>query len=101
MIIFMLIFGVCFYIALSFIYMTAHPSFKTPDLSDPGFLNMLFLPENTVFLILRGLLLITLFYVVADGLFSAARRKARKRKKDEEDAARMSNLTGKMPQSHS
>ena len=40
---------------------------------------MLFMPDHIVFIILRGLILVTVFYLVADFLISGARRGLKRR----------------------
>ncbi len=82
-----LIIAACLYALLYWVYLYAESHFTTL----PGFLSylnhLLFVPENNVFFILRGLLLITFFYVLADTLLSPARRglfNARKRRADAE-----------------
>ncbi|PQV62576.1 hypothetical protein B1R32_12814 [Abditibacterium utsteinense] len=53
--------------------------------------NMLWLPQNTVFTIFRGLLLVAMLYVVGDFIFSAAKRAkraTRRRAEDEENVIR-------------
>lgn len=46
---------------------------------------MLFLPENVVFVIFRGLLLVVALYIVGDFLLSSAKRATRRRKDDQKD----------------
>lgn len=41
--------------------------------------HMLWLPQNTIFVIFRGILLVAVLYVVGDFIFSAAKRATRKR----------------------
>ncbi len=44
-----------------------------------AFSNMLFMPQDSVFVILRGLIVIALCYVIADFLMSSAKRAKRRR----------------------
>ena len=46
---------------------------------------MLFLPENVVFVIFRGLLLVVTLYIVGDFLLSTAKRATRRRQEDQKD----------------
>ncbi len=46
---------------------------------------MLFLPENLVFTIFRGILLAVTFYLVADFLLSTAKRATRRRREQEKN----------------
>lgn len=46
---------------------------------------MLFLPENLVFTIFRGLLLAVVFYIVTDFLLSSAKRATRRRRDEEKN----------------
>jgi len=47
--------------------------------------DMLWLPQTTVFVIFRGILLVAMLYIVGDFIFSSARRATRKRKNDEKN----------------
>ena len=53
-----------------------------------GYMNMMdrmmFYPQHPIFIILRGLILITAFYVFADSIVSTSKRRAAKRKRDAE-----------------
>jgi hypothetical protein len=80
-----LIAALLFYIVLYWIYIETQAHF-TGMLS---FLNQVFLmPEPTIFFLLRGLIIITLFYVIADALLSPARRGWRGRRQKQDDAKR-------------
>lgn len=46
---------------------------------------MLFLPENVVFVIFRGLLLVVTLYIVGDFLLSTAKRATRRREEEQKD----------------
>jgi len=59
----------------------------TSDLgSVTGYMNMMdrmmFYPQHPIFVILRGLILVTAFYVFADSVISTSKRRAAKRKKE-------------------
>ncbi len=51
-----------------------------------AFNNALFMPGNLVFVIFRGLILLTLFYVIADFLLSSAKRGLKRRQNREQKA---------------
>jgi hypothetical protein len=79
------ILALCFYVGLFFVYEAAQSHILGPL----EMLNkMLFMPEPTIFLLLRGLIIITLFYIVADSLISPARRGLKSRRQKQEDARR-------------
>jgi uncharacterized metal-binding protein len=48
--------------------------------------NALFMPDNLVFVIFRGLILLTLFYVIADFFLTSAKRGLRRRQNREQKA---------------
>lgn len=74
-----LILAVLVYGILAFLWFTAAPQLNGP-VGALGVLNkILLVPDNTIFTILRGLILATLFYLVADFLISGARRASRRR----------------------
>lgn len=86
----MLIFGLIgaafLYIVLYFLYRAAEMQLVGAS-STLAFINeMLFVPQGNVFFILRCLILITFFYVVADALLHPARRQLRKSRRLRKDA---------------
>ena len=64
-----------------------------------GYMNMMdqmmFAPQKLIFVILRGLILITAFYVFADSIVSASKRRAVKRRKEAEYVALHKKRPGK------
>jgi uncharacterized metal-binding protein len=42
--------------------------------------NMLFMPQEVVFVILRGLIIVAMLYVIADFFMASAKRNARRRR---------------------
>jgi hypothetical protein len=75
----------CLYVGLYWIYLATQSQLLGPL----AMINKaLFMPEPSVFFLLRGLILITLFYLVADALLSPARRGLKKRRQQRLDAER-------------
>ena len=73
------------YFGLYMLWESANISLHGPEAFLRSLNNALFMPDNVVFLILRGLLLLTIFYFVADYVTSKvkyARRKAKLRETD-------------------
>jgi hypothetical protein len=87
MLIFGLIAALAFYLGLFWLYQTAAAA--------PGAYSVLstinkalFMPEPAIFFLLRSLIIITLFYVVADALISPTRRGLKDMKQRRIDAER-------------
>lgn len=75
----------CFYIALYWFYQAAQPQLLGPL----AVINQaLFMPEPSIFFLLRGLIFITLFYIIADAFLSPARRGMRGRRQKRLDDER-------------
>ena len=70
-----------FYVALYLIWTSTQVPLNSLDAVFRALNRMLWLPENVVFTIFRGLILVAILYVVADFIISAAKRAA-KRKDD-------------------
>ena len=68
------------YFGLYLLWESANISLSGPEAFLRSFNHALFMPDNVVFLILRGLLILTIFYFVADYVMvkiKTARRKAK------------------------
>lgn len=82
-----LIVACCLYVVLYWLFVAA--SQNNTAVSFLTLLNEMFvMPESEIFVLLRGLLIITLFYVVADALLAPARRGLQKRRQRRLDAER-------------
>ena len=68
-----------FYVGLYLIYESTQMRLDSVDAVLRALNNMLWLPQNTVFTILRGLLIIATIYVICDFFVSGAKRITRKR----------------------
>ena len=79
------ILALCFYVGLFFVYQATESQILGPL----AMLNqMLLMPEPAIFLLLRGLIIITLFYIIADAMISPARRGIKNRRQKQEDERR-------------
>jgi hypothetical protein len=77
--------ALCLYVGLYWIYVAAQPQLIGPL----AVINQaLFMPEPSIFFLLRGLIFITLFYILADALLSPARRGLKNRRQKRLDAER-------------
>ena len=74
-----LIVAVCLYAILALLWVTAGAHLSGSVTILAALNKMLFVPDDLVFIILRGLILITFLYVVADFLVSGARRGLKRR----------------------
>lgn len=74
------------YAILYLLYLAADARLSSSSSALSVINEMLFVPEGTVFFLLRCLILITFFYVVADALLNPARRQLRNRKHRRKDA---------------
>ncbi|MBV9865166.1 MAG: hypothetical protein JO316_07425 [Abitibacteriaceae bacterium] len=94
MLIIVLIAAVCLYVGLYFAWASAQP-YIGHSLSVLNILTeMLLQPRHGVFFILRGLILVTFCYVIADFFFSQARqgmKNSAKRKRAEDDKKRIAS----------
>lgn len=80
--------AVCFYIVLYWVYLAADTQI-TSAYSALEFLNQVtFAPKNDIFMLLRGLIIVTFFYVIADAIVSPARRGLKKHHWRKEEAKR-------------
>ena len=86
MVIVVLIGAILFYAALYLLWELSHSRLNTVENWLSAFNHMVVMPDNVVFVILRGLILVTLLYVICDLLVSTARRTKRK-KEARRDAA--------------
>jgi len=85
MLIFGLIGAAALYAVLYLAYLAADSRLSsTPTLAVIN--EMLFVPEGQIFFILRCLLIITFFYVIADALLNPARRSLRSRKRRRQES---------------
>lgn len=64
-----------------------------------AFNDMVWMPENLVFVIFRGLIVVTMFYVVADWLVASARKMKRTsaERREKQEQARQAQLRLKKP----
>lgn len=76
--------AIVFYTVLYLIYESTQVRLDSAAAILGALERMIVVPELTIFLILRGLILAAIFYVVAD-FFVATARKAAKRRKDAEE----------------
>lgn len=74
-----------FYVGLYLLYESTQTRLDSASAVLHALNNMLWLPQTTVFMIFRGVLLAATFYVIADLVRSAAKRAARKRNNDEKN----------------
>lgn len=68
-----------FYVALYLLWSSTQVPLDSLDALFRALNRMLWLPENLIFTILRGLILIATLYVFADFIISAAKRAAKRR----------------------
>jgi uncharacterized metal-binding protein len=74
-----------FYVGLYLLYESTQVRLDSASAVLHALNNMLWLPQNTVFTIFRGLLFIATLYVVGDFLLSAAKRATRRRNNEEKN----------------
>jgi uncharacterized metal-binding protein len=74
-----------FYAGLYLLYESTQSRLDSANAVLHAINNMLWVPQNTVFMIFRGLLIVATLYVVSDFLVSAAKRATRKRKEEEKN----------------
>ncbi len=83
-----IIIALVLYFGLYLLWESANISLDGPEAFLRSINNALFMPDNVVFLIFRGLLVLTIFYFVADYFtvkIKGARRKARQRETEIKD----------------
>ena len=85
------------YIGLYLFWTVAQTHVSVPTAFVMKFNEMMLMPGETVFVIFRGLILCTAFYVAADFVASYLRRKRRAAKLEEQDGARSNSKTDKSP----
>lgn len=85
MLIFGLIGAACLYAVLYLLYLAADSRLTSATSTLAVINEMLFVPQNNIFFLLRCLILITLFYVVADALLNPVRRQLRNRRRRRAD----------------
>lgn len=86
MLILVLIGAIVFYAAIYILWEMSHSRLDTVASWLHVINNMAVMPDNLVFVILRGLILAAIFYVFADWLKSMSQNSRRKREKRREDA---------------
>lgn len=74
-----------FYVTLYLIYESRMVRLDSADAVLRALNNMMWLPQNTVFTIFRGILMVAILYVITDFLLSAAKRATRKRNTEEKN----------------
>ncbi len=74
-----------FYVGLYLIYESTQVRLDSVDAVLRALNSMLWLPQTTVFVIFRGILLIATLYVVGDFLLSAVKRATRRRTEAEKN----------------
>jgi hypothetical protein len=79
------IIALCVYVGLYWIYLAAQPQLIAPL---AAINQALFMPEPSIFFLLRGLIFITLFYIVAEALLAPARRGLKHRRQKRLDSER-------------
>ena len=81
--------AVCLYVVLYWIYLAAE-SQLVGAYSALQFINEItFRPQNDIFMLLRGLIIVTFFYIIADALLAPARRGMKKHRWRKEEAKRI------------
>ncbi len=74
-----------FYVGLYLLWESSLVPLDSADAVLRALNHMMWLPQNTVFTIFRGILLVGTLYVVADFFLSAAKRATRKRNTEEKN----------------
>lgn len=74
-----------FYVGLYLLYESTQMRLDSASAVLHALNNMLWLPQTTVFMIFRGVLMVATFYVVGDFFYSAAKRATRKRNNHEKN----------------
>lgn len=74
-----------FYVALYLLWSSTQVPLNSLDALFRALNSMLWLPENLMFTIFRGLLLVVTLYVVADFIVSSAKRATRRRNNQEKN----------------
>lgn len=87
MVIILLIIAFICYICLYFLWQAAQPYASAPPPAAHTLLESLLMPQSVVFMLLRGLILITFLYLVSDALMSWGKRRRLRRRREREDAA--------------
>lgn len=79
-----LIMAACLYVGLYLIWEASQSHLSGPTNILRLLNDMLITPRADIFFLLRGLILITLLYLIADFIYSSARGTRKKRRKNEE-----------------
>ena len=79
MLILVLLGAILFYAGLYLLWEMSHSRLNTVGSWMAALNHMVVMPDNVVFVILRGLILIVALYVISDFLLSTARRSKRKK----------------------
>ncbi len=74
-----------FYVGLYLLWESTQVPLDSVEAVLRAFNSMMWLPQNTVFMIFRGVLLIAVLYVIGDFIFSTAKRATRRRKNEEKN----------------
>ena len=74
-----------FYVGLYLLWESTRVPLNSVDAVLRALNSMMWLPQNTVFTIFRGILLVGTLYVIADFILSATKRAARKRDNEEKN----------------
>lgn len=77
--------AIVFYVVLYFAFEASQNRMQNTQQVLTTLNNMVLAPQHTIFMIFRGLILISVFYVVADALLSASRKAAKKKHDEAED----------------
>jgi hypothetical protein len=83
-----LIAAVCFYVLLYWIYVAIETQLGDAYTTLQIINQAIMAPQSDIFMLLRGLIIVTFFYVLADMLLSPARRGMRKREWNRREANR-------------
>ena len=86
MLVILVILGFFLYFGLYYVWSLDQASTYQPFSLHSTVNDMVWMPQSTIFLILRGLLLIAAFYLVADFLYTSARNGVKHKKLLEEEA---------------
>jgi uncharacterized metal-binding protein len=76
----------CFYVGLYLLWSSTQVPLNSMEALFRALNRMLWVPENLVFTIFRGLILVATLYVVADFIVSTARRASKKKDDDAKNA---------------
>lgn len=83
-----LLIAFCLYVGLYWLYLAAESHASSASSALATLNHILLMPDNNIFFLLRGLILVTFFYVAADFLISPARDELKNRRRRRHEAER-------------